>query len=513
MQQNVTSTNSTTTTTTTITTNTTSLASSSSSSSSFPIRDFPMPQVVILPGPHKAGSTSLQFCMVDWTQNYATDRLRQVQLERRIKRQNRNRRRWEKIQKRKQKDAEQNGENNIQKEEEAVMPAHLQQEPKLEPRVLHGWSWPIPLDSDLKEANLLHADPQKGFASLMAAVDDDPHLTVHPQQPLTAWEKNHTLQLFQTAMVQAWQNNSTKIVFGSEEFDRIAHPRNVNKNNNKERDRDDSKKTPIDILNSILEILPWQEEEEAIEKQTWPAENASVVPRRAALQLQDLEAVVVYRAPRVHHLRSLWHQVGGPNQTMADFITTSSQQNQRSLVKYAGVLDSLTLAQRFLEAGIRTTLLDLTGIPPASNLCHAVACHVMRDVKCNNQSQIASLAEKTRNVSDGDRGKMDVSTRKFNQRADGDNNNNNGNDKTAATIGLTGRQLEAMERIMRIYDCGLKNSLFMASDNDDDDDGHNNNNFRILFQHSLFQGCHENTPTRTLSWMVDNIQKIALGDL
>jgi hypothetical protein len=186
--------------------------------------------------------------------------------------------------------------------------------PVLEPLVLSQWSWPIPLGRDMNQSNLLHVGPEKGFASLMALANDDQQMMTRDHLTLLPLQQRHIYQLFQTAMVDVWQQNFN-VVFGSEEFDRISHPNT-------------SKKNARDILQSILSMLPRDETIETIQALmdrgkigTVPSlvpgminsSSHNTMTQRKSLHLRDLEAVIVYRAPRVHHLRSLWHQVGGQN--------------------------------------------------------------------------------------------------------------------------------------------------------------------------------------------------------
>jgi hypothetical protein len=437
---------------------------------------FPRPKIVILAGPHKTGSTSLQYCMVDWTKNWNTDSIRQEKM-----------RQWKKQQKLKLQDQQQSGREEITKVPTSLL---LSETPVLEPLVLPRWAWPIPLGSDMDKQNLLYSHPRKGFASLMAVVDDDEQFT-KDHRPLEPSQRRQVDHLFQAAMVEAWQQDFN-IVFGSEEFDRISHPKRS--------------KNATEILQSVVNILPWNETIESIqawkEQENGPAidTNNQVIPRtsqnittqRPSLHLKDLEAVIVYRRPRVHHLRSVWHQTGGKNQSFAAFLTTSSD-NQHALPNFASFLDTVGLAHRFVQHNIRTTVIDMTGIASigrgnsSTNLCHVVACDVLRDVECTKDSQILSLFEKTRNVSSKRKvGQIDVSTRKMNQRSD------------QKPINLTSYQLDAIETVMHDYDCGWKQVLMMSD------------LFRILHQHGLFVDCKADTPLRTLSWMVEEIRTIAV---
>jgi hypothetical protein len=256
--------------------------------------------------------------MVDWTKNWKTDLVRHALLEK-LKQKHK---RWEKRQNRNRQDQQQSGRYDVVEEEAGKwnMSFSLSDIPVLEPLVLSQWSWPIPLGRDMNQSNLLHVGPEKGFASLMAVANDD-------QKMMTKkwWPKNDDQgssnagniaisSYLKTAMVNVWQQNFN-IVFESEELDRISHPNN-------------SEKNAREILLSILSILPWDDSIETIQALmdrgkigTVPSlvpgminsSSHNTMTQRKSIHLQDLEAVIVYRAPRVHHLRSLWYQVGGQN--------------------------------------------------------------------------------------------------------------------------------------------------------------------------------------------------------
>ena len=439
---------------------------------------YPPPKIVVLPGPHKAGSTSVQYCMVDWTHNWKSEEDRHKRVRHQ---QQRKRKSWNEIQQRiRQKKAASGGAGGGRQDnsdavnvvDEGKMPSYLLEPPKLEPLVLPQWKWPIPLDEDMRDKHLLLSDPVKGFASLMAVADDEDSLMTD-DAPFPSHRRENVYRMFQEPMVDAWQQNYG-IVFGSEEFDRIARPKKSSR-----------KKSGSEILKSILKILPWEETIETVEASSAIFQQNATTFRRPSLTLKDLEAVIVYRAPRVDHLRSWWHQVGGPNQSLAEYLTVDSPGDDYfAFGNSARTLDPLGLAHRFVEHNIRTTVIDMTGISATklTNLCHVVACEVLRDVECTKDSKIASLVETTR---------FDVSTRKWNQRDD------------TEPLHLTDHQLAAIDQVMRDYDCGWKQSLTAAS---------SNGLFRVLHQHSLFSDCtkdDDNAPIRTISWMMDEIRNIA----
>jgi hypothetical protein len=161
---------------------------------------FPPPKVVILPGPHKTGSTSLQTCLVDWTWNGLSREKRQ-----------------------------------------------RQSHPVRTPMVLPKWAWAVPDEALLRSNNLFHVYPTKAFASLMGIADLDPTLGLSPQgrnktgHRITQEMVDHVFQLYQTSMEEAWRQN-LNIIYGSEEMDRLVDP--VHSNSSV-------------LMDTILNILPW----------------------------------------------------------------------------------------------------------------------------------------------------------------------------------------------------------------------------------------------------------------
>jgi hypothetical protein len=198
-----------------------------------------------------------------------------------------------------------------------------------------------------------------------------------------------------------------------------------------------------ELMDGILAVLPWE--------------------GRPPLRKQDVQVVVNYRTPRSKHLLSIWHQLGRPGESFSDFLMDGGKCLFRA--------DSLRVALRFLERGLATTIVDMWGLTERSiDVRKAYACDVLR-VECDNY-EIVSLRDRNStfwgngNVRTG-RGEMDLS------RA----------------------QLDAIEGLMRRYDCGLK-------------DGVERLNPKVLFKNSLFAGCSGDEGERRLDWLADEIQGV-----
>jgi len=279
--------------------------------------------------------------------------------------------------------------------------------------------------------------------------------------------RQHVLQLFRDVMKEAWYENGYKIVYGSEEFDRLVHPIY----------------NSTLLMETLLDILPWSAPSggDGANTNTTIHTTATTTTTNATqmptFKLTDMEAVVVYRSPRIYHARSVWHEAGKINQTFSEFLS-------RGLQPHMHVLGALPLAHAFVERGIRTTVLDMTGLPPDTNLCHAVICDVLRDVECNNKTQVVGLVnDTTQEIADG------ISTLVFNQRSD------NG------PMDLTTQQWDRIEQVMQDFDCGWKESLT----------GNFSSLFRTLYPRHVFADCQPNVqyPLRSLSWMIAQVRTIA----
>ncbi|KAG7367225.1 hypothetical protein IV203_029896 [Nitzschia inconspicua] len=161
---------------------------------------FPPPQVVILPGPHKTGSTSLQTCLVDWTWNELSKQIRQT------------------------------------KRDQAKHPL-----------VLSKWAWSAPDEAILRRNKLNHVHPTKDFASLMGIVDLDPTLGLslagrnETGDVITTEKVYEVVKLYETSMEDAWRRGYN-IIYESEEMDRLVDPAHSNSSI---------------LMDTILNILPW----------------------------------------------------------------------------------------------------------------------------------------------------------------------------------------------------------------------------------------------------------------
>ena len=296
-------------------------------------------RIVLLPGPHKTSSTSVQFNMCKW------------------------------IQKRKKKNK--NDHLNVTNDRNAVVTGGLQK----------YWTIPIP-DQVFKLCKLKCT---KIFAPLAhdLLVSNDPH------QRFEKCGGEDIIPLFRDEFHKQW-NNGRSLVIASEHLDWIA---------NEDRNAGNQ------LLENLLHILP--------------AESTSTIT-----------AVVVYRAPRLDHLISLWHQHGMLQKlSFYDFLMTVAP-----VQDWLRVLDSLLLAERFIKRGINTVLIDLSGVQKHGyDISLVIACDVL-GADCDKEKHfVGEKAEKPviRNVKDHSNAKVNV----------------------------TEAQLDAIDKLIESYDCNFHHIL------------------------------------------------------
>jgi hypothetical protein len=199
------------------------------------------------------------------------------------------------------------------------------------------------------------------------------------------------------------------------------------------------------ILEGVLSVLPWSQ--------------------HLPLTYEDVQVVVSYRMPRTSHVTSLWHEHGYLNESLSDFLLRPPES---SLLFQS---NSLGLALRFLAKGLHTTILDLSGLWSQSiGMCEAIACDVLH-VKCTDDHQILSLTNPT-------------PYRKNNKRGKG-------------ALDLSVQQFDAIEKIMTLYDCGLRKSIMRLHP-------------QILFQKDLFSSCKGSESSQSFDGMVKSIQSVIL---
>ena len=110
----------------------------------------------------------------------------------------------------------------------------------------------------------------------------------------------------------------------------------------------------------------------------------------------DITVVINYRAPRREHLISTWHQCCMEDMSFSEYAAAKDRSGYKSV-------DSLHLADKFLEAGVKVKLVDMAGVAGNSyDLSNVVACDIL-GVPCHSNKTLLgdSVHPKISNVKSG----------------------------------------------------------------------------------------------------------------
>jgi hypothetical protein len=400
---------------------------------------------------------------------------------------------------------------------------------------LANWVWPTPSDDELNSLNLRALHAFKNYAPLYGVLSQQVSFIKNPEYKDSdgnAVNESKIVDLYRTKIREAWSSSSSSpssskynhqinnnIVFGSEEMDWLSS----------------NQPFTDSMMDTTMKLLPFDDTERP-------------------LQLDEVEAVVLYRSqPRVSHLRSIWKEV--------DHNTRNSFQlflkNRPDLFH---MVDSLSIALKFLDRGMKTTIIDIHGVSASDrDISHTIACEVLH-VDCTDDGYVRSLvspdaaAAKDLTANHGRRLQQVEATAKNmstsnaqqprpkpssassssssspwpvkNQKNPAkttdavataaptpeDTSKMNQKDDPAGGLGdLDETDLEKINHVIQQYDCGLRSALQVYIDR---------GMVRFLYPTNgdLFSDC-PSSPTGTggsidiprppLSWLIESIQKIA----
>ena len=200
-----------------------------------------------------------------------------------------------------------------------------------------NWAWPSPSEAYREHCEMDDHDEAKIFypwiESLKGQSRENRCITGY-------YSKEALIELYRNEIHNQWMEGYN-LVIASEAMDFISSERRENSNQ---------------ILDDMIEQLPWHGE---------LAVSGSD---------DDITAVVGYRAPRIGHLVSLWHQCCMTSMSFYEYLTdrlASVDDPLRSL-------DSLKLTQDFLDRGLNTVLVDMSGIKARGyDMSNIIACDVL----------------------------------------------------------------------------------------------------------------------------------------
>lgn len=236
-------------------------------------------RIVILPGPHKTGTTSIQRNLVDWLNyNLTTSNLPQK------------------------------------------------------------WAWPLPIHEFHKRGCVIPESAayleQQGFMYWIRALRNDKNLGTryeHEKCLYKQYSYETFLDLYRNDFYQRWKKGHS-LVLATEAIDYVQRPIHIDE---------------------IVQQLPWHTN-----------------PTTAAGSDSDITVVISYRAPRSDHLISIWHQ-WYMRMTFTSFLSKAGSRNLKPL-------ESLSMAELFLEKGLQVILMDMSGIKARGyDVSNVVACDIL----------------------------------------------------------------------------------------------------------------------------------------
>ena len=253
-----------------------------------------------------------------------------------------------------------------------------------------------------------------GCDKLFATLALDLLVSNDPKQQNGWCGGNYIIDLYRDEIQKQWSNGCS-LVIASEVLDHVAN---------------EDKKSSNQLMENLLHILP--------------IENTSVIT-----------AVVVYSAPRLDHLISLWHQIGmQEGKSFYDYLMTSLVPVEDCLC----VLDSLLLTERLINHGINTVLIDLSCVKKHGyDISLVIACDVL-DAECDAEKHFVGGEKNAKPV---------VKNIKHHSNA---------------KLNVTDSQLDAIDKLIESYDCNFQHIL-------------KNDTLQVLYPNELeriMNSCSEN---------------------
>jgi len=224
---------------------------------------------------------------------------------------------------------------------------------KSHPKITN-WVWPLGVTSEFRGNSSLaigmkYKSKAKFYAPLAYLIggleskgmfDDWNYVESNPTQ---------VDRYFKALFQRPWKEGKN-IVFGSEAFSSFL--RNLKKESaGTVGEAIHVAPESSDRIDRLLGLLPWGDSNNDTTKSSSPVSSS----RHRSLRLEDIEVQVTYRTPRTSHIESLWHQVGGKN-TLREWIEKSN------FGAHMHTTNSLALALQFARKGIKTTIVNLAGV-------------------------------------------------------------------------------------------------------------------------------------------------------
>ena len=374
-----------------------------------------------------------------------------------------------------------------------------------QPDPVIDWAFPMAYSDEAPHVSWCRfAKSHAGLASLVTLQPDDTKLDNYfPAKPLVssnAEARNAAVDYYRRLLRYPWEDGK-KIVIATENLDAMSPwP--------KKEKSDLGEETYVmprasRIIEKLLALLPWDDDgsttmTDGISKTTRNDNNNAIRP--APLQLQDIEVQLSLRLPRFDHLASMWRQAGR-ELTLRDFLI----ENAVGIM----LIDSLGLALQYVREGLKTTIIDTSGVYEHEKM--------LEDYVSDQRSQ--KKTKKTSWIVGGQEGVIACDVLRMGRESglcDDEsrlhlpfNPNLPGSQNARSDQGnrdLTTDQVSRIERTLIAYDCGVWQHLRKYQEQ---------GLFRILYpSKDLFSLCEPGMNNRnvTLVETMINIKRICLED-
>jgi len=267
--------------------------------------------------------------------------------------------------------------------------------------LLKNWAWPVPnivSKYESQDENNWKWNPSKGFYALAELLRGNSH-KITDRLVFRNVDRESLVLSYRMEFLRAW-TAGYNLIIGTEAFDNIV----------KDDDGDE-------MIDRLINLMPW---------------NYDIDPNNDNQKYQDAQkekitVVVTYRTPRVKHLLSIWRETKKKNESFKAWMLSTKNN--------FGAIDSLALAEKFLNKDMNVVLADMNGITNAGyDISNIIACQVL-DAACTDQQQV-----------EGSDPPLIMNTK---QNFNGD-------------IDIDEDKLELMDEVMRKYDCKYIKLLKLA---------------------------------------------------
>ena len=316
------------------------------------------------------------------------------------------------------------------------------------------WVWPVGIKKEIDGEFRTLKSPNKFYASLTSFLSGRRAKRYFPKWKGKTEEelKESRMRIadyFRSLFGRPWKDGM-KIVIGAESFDSLVLSLGENYTAASYR----GEETHIspnsgDMIDALLDLLPFDENLNISDV------NGRI--RTPPLQLEDIEIHINYRTPRIDHVVSVWHQLGRGVSLKKFVLQMGAKRKERKDQRSFYQLNSLALALQFVSKGIKTTIVDMKGVFEMD-----FKSSTQSDIENNATGTVISglqgviACDILRMGSDGDdpgifcddQSKLHLSNYEVPVE-----NKNKKKDKNQRR--LTDKQMEDINRVFEEYDCGV----------------------------------------------------------